>query len=281
MKNRKVVRNVIGLAALVLLAGLVILAYTVQKPKTAAHNDPDSTHGTITFQNDLTYDGAGTLDLLAGVLADDGMGKNVTDQVDAVITSEGTMGRKTVRYTFIDAGGNTVTAKRSLIMNRYHGPVLEVGDGISLSAEDLKDTVNVLKAQKKLWAENGYGKDITAAVRCLRVHLNGTAYEMTFTVTNEFSDTVSVTKTVHITGDIPDPKITLTQSSVTVPEGSMFDPEAWIESADDGSGPVPTEAVEIRSAVDTSCPGAYTVTYRLYSADNSAYVETVLKVNVQ
>lgn len=274
-------RNMIGIAAIIALVGMLVLAYFLENKKNKYFSPQEGCEGTIFFDSDLVYDGAGSLDLMRGVTADDGTGNVVNDQVSAVITSEGTLAKKIVRYTFIDASGNTVTEKRNLQLNRYKGPELDVAKSISLTADDLPDVIRVLKEQELLKAENGYGKDITDTVTCLRQHKNRNTYEMTFSVVNEFSDSLSVTRTAEITGKVTNPVLTLRQAEVKVNAGTYFEPSEWIKSAYDGEHSVSYDNVEIHSPVDITTPGPYTVTYRLYNADRTAMTEVKLKVTVR
>lgn len=282
MKNNKArLRNLVGIAGCVALIALLLVAYFRENHSNEYILHHGGSTGTILFDGDLVYDGAGSLNLMDGVVTNDGKGNSANDRVAVIITADGTLAQKTVRYTFTDEVGNTITEKRNLILNDYRGPELQVSSKLSLTADDLPDLITVLQSKGLLKAENGYGKEITDAVTCVRIHKSDSLYEMTFSLTNEFSDTITVTRVAEITGKVADPEIRLKKTQVAVNKGSYFDPYEWIKSANNGASDVSADAVEVHASVNVDVPGTYTVTYRLFNSDRTAKTEQTLNVTVR
>ncbi len=279
--KRKALQNAIGISAVAVLVILFAVVFFAEKKDTSPKTQPQEASGTITFDKDeIVYDGTGSLDLMEGVVAKDSSGNNVNDKVDVMLTGDSTLNRKTVRYTFLDKSGASVSAKRTLVMKNYNGPSLNVEADLVLKADDLGDLINVLKNKGSLSAEDGYGRDITSQVKCVREKKANGEYTMEFTVVNGYEDSKSATATAFIEGDVPDPEIKLSEKEVTLRKTEFFDPLRYVVFASDTVSHNATGEIQVTSSVQPSVPGKYKVVYRLYSADKTAITTEVLKVSI-
>ena len=282
-KNQKFF-NIFGLVAILLCIGAFFLTrYHSQifNNKYVSQTQQSGEIGSFEFVSDeIVYDGHGELDLMDGVKAYNGEGKDVTNKVSAIVTAEGTMGRKIVRYSFEDTSGKMITKKRTLVLKNYKGPSLEVSNSIKINAKNLKDIISVLHGSNELKANDGYNKDITSSVTCIREKLYTNTYKITFNVTNSYGDSVSKSTEVFITGEVKDPEIKLAQDSVKIRKGSNFNPESLVTYAFDGN----TEGInniEINSKIDTEKPGTYSVIYSIYNSNRTAVATKKLTVVVE
>ena len=279
--KRKIIQNTVGVSALVLLVLLIGFVF-LKDGKPESEPKTVKTSGSIVFEDEeLVFDGSGNPDLMKGVRAIDSDGKDVTEKVEAVITGDGTLYRKTVRYTFLDGTGRTVTEKRTLVMKNYDGPSLSVKNNLTLEAQDLKDLINILESKGFIRAEDGYGRDITSSVRALREKKAGGYYDIKFSVVNSYQDSEEITVSAYIKGDVSDPEISLSETDVTIRRAEYFDANEYIVYSSDGFTENVSDKIQIDSSVDTATAGDYRVVYRLYSADKTAVTTKVLKVKVE
>lgn len=230
--------------------------------------------------SELVYTGSGVLDLLEGVHATDGNGDDLTDQVNGVITSSGTLTRKILRYSVYGENGEVVTAQRTLVLQNYTGPSLAVSQPLQLDSSQLPRLIDYLKEEGLLTALDGYGREITDQVTCVREFLGGQEYSLTFQVINQFQDSAEQTVTATISGQMSNPTIRLRTEEIQIPLGSEFSPWDYIQTADNGSGSVSTDQIQIQGSVNTTQAGVYSVTYRLYSTDGTARASATLRVTV-
>lgn len=279
--RKRTLQNVVGFSAIILLAALFAVVFFMEKNDTEEVVVTQEKLGTITFESsELVYDGMGKLDLMSGVSAKNADGEDVTDKIEAVITGDGTLNRKIVRYTLLDEKGNTVTEKRTLVMKNYKGPTLRIDDELVLKASDMKDLINVLKKSGKLSSEDGYGRDISSAVKCLREKKPNGEYEMEFSVVNSYDDSQTVTVMAKINGEVADPEIKLSEKEVKVRKGETFSPLSYVAMASDTVSDDAVRKIQVSSSVNTAEPGKYKVVYTLYSADKTAKTTATLKVSV-
>ncbi len=280
-KRRKLILNLIGLIAAVALAVILWLAFQmpqVENPQNTASQLPSAT---LEFDSEeLVFTGSGMLDLMEGVHATDGDGTDLTHQVNAVITSSGTLTRKTVRYSVYGANGEVVTRERSLLLQNYTGPSLEVTQPLQFDSAQLPRLIDYLQEEDLLRAVDGYGMEITSQVTCVRESQGGQEYSLTFQIINQFQDSAEQTVTATITGEVRNPSIVLMAEEIQIPVGSEFQPLNYIQSADNGSGSVSVDQIQIDGAVNTNQPGTYRVTYRIYSSDSTARASATLRVIV-
>ena len=279
--NRIAWGNIIGVVSLVLIAVLWLGVVHAGKHQ-GQEIKKQETDLVIAFDSDeWIYDGAEPLNLMEGVRASDQNGKDLTSEVSAVITADGTLQRKKVRYLLCGDNGSRKTCTRTLIMKDYHGPSLNVTNPLYLEQKDLDRLIDVLKERKQLDAYDGYGHDISQSVTCVREHIQGQQYTMQFQVTNAFQDTEEITVKAYIAGDVKDPMIQLRQDTVTLKAGEEVDPLSFVQFADDGSGSYQIGDIQVETSLNVMNPGRYRVVYHLYNGDKTAKTTAVLQVTVQ
>lgn len=275
------IRNMMGIFSIILLILLIFQIHQTEKRVGKNSNQIVPTEISIEFDsNEFFYDGTGVLNLMEGVHASNQDGEDLTEEVHAVITADGTLQRKIICYSIIQEH-RQIERLRTLIMRNYEGPYLSVASPLFFDAADLDNLITLLKERGGLSANDGYGKDITDRVTCVRKKTNGEEYQMTFQVINDYQDMTEVNVTAYITGDVPDPAIRLVSREATVAQGTYFDPANYIVSAHDGINDVYLDSIAIQSNVDTQKPGIYRVVYRLYNPEKTAYTVEVLQVMVQ
>ena len=273
----RIILNLIGASALI---AIIILFVCVSRHFSVKniHNisQPHYNRGSISFDSDeIIYDGTSPLDLMAGVMVDDGNGNDITDEANAIITSGGTLNRKIVRYSCFDAGGHTLTATRTLVMKDYTGPSLEISDSLDLDAENLDDLISHLYKNSLLSSYDGFGKNISSRVTCQRECVSTGTYKMTFRVINDYQDEKTVVVNARISGKVEDPFISLYSNSVSVPFGEKFEPMNFVVSQSPCVG-----KIDIDSSVNTMVPGNYRVIYTAYSTDMTAKSTKTMQVTV-
>ena len=228
----------------------------------------------------LEYDGSGTLNLMEGVQAVGPEGEDLTERVQAILTGDGTLLEKQIRYSVFTEEGRETTVTRTLKMVGYTGPKLSVEDGLVLEAEDLPDLIQILTEQGDLTADNGFGQNAADEVSYTREKRGEGYYEVEFKLQNEYLDETSQTVEMWITGEVQDIELTLSQSSIQIAAGTEFYPQEWIETAHDPVHGDMTSQVQIENRVNLSQAGQYSVIYTLYSYDHTQKAEAVLRVEV-
>ena len=228
----------------------------------------------------LEYDGSGTLNLMEGVQAVGPEGEDLTERVQAILTGDGTLLEKQIRYSVFTEEGRETTVTRTLKMVGYTGPKLSVEDGLVLEAEDLPDLIQILTEQGDLTADNGFGQNAANEVSYTREKRGKGYYEVEFKLQNEYLDETSQTVEMWITGEVQDIELTLSQSSIQIAAGTEFYPQEWIETAHDPVHGDMTSQVQIENRVNLSQAGQYSVIYTLYSYDHTQKAEAVLRVEV-
>lgn len=274
-------QKIVGAAAAVLLAGLLVLTEIGDRMVSEAEAGGDREVISISFDPEvLEYDGTGALDLLEGVTAVGEDGTDLTDRVQAVLTPDGGNDEKKIRYAVFSEDGEETTRTRTLHLEGYTGPSLEVSDGLELSARDLEDLVEVLKERKELTADDGFSRDASGQVSWVRARLGEGIYAVTFTLRNDFYDEDTCTVEASISGDVSDIVLELTQTSVSIPAGSEFYPLEYVASAYDPDYGNIISNVQISGSVDVSWPGSYRLIYTLRSVDGTQQAEALLQVEV-
>lgn len=228
----------------------------------------------------LEYDGSGTLNLMEGVQAVGPEGEDLTERVQAILTGDGTLLEKQIRYSVFTEEGRETTVTRTLKMVGYTGPKLSVEDGLVLEAEDLPDLIQILTEQGDLTADNGFGQNAANEVSYTREKRGEGYYEVEFKLQNEYLDETSQTVEMWITGEVQDIELTLSQISIQIAAGTEFYPQEWIETAHDPVHGDMTSQVQIENRVNLSQAGQYSVIYTLYSYDHTQKAEAVLRVEV-
>ena len=275
-KKLRAILNIVGVLAVIATVGLIVFAVHLSSGDKQANKAVAENIGIISFDaNEIIFDGTAPLDLMAGVHANDGKGNDITSSVNAIITSDGTQSRKIVRYTCFDANGHSLTATRTLVMKNYSGPSLSVSQPLQLDAADLVNLITHMQTNNLISAYDGFGRNITSQVTCLREPVSTGLYKMTFRIANEYQDEKTVAVYANISGKVDDPAFELYSSSVSTPLGQKFEPMNFVVSQAACVG-----KFDIDSNVDVQTPGNYRVIYTAYSTDRSAKTTQTMQVTV-
>lgn len=280
MRDKKHLLQLAGILALALLLALLTTA-SVQDDSVPQKKEEKTEEIRLTFSPEvLTYDGQGDLDLLKGVYAEDANGKDLSSNVEAVMTSSGTQTEKKIRYTVFAPDGTEATAVRTLKLEGYTGPELSVEENLKLEASALEELIPYLKENNLLTAQDGFGRDSADQVEWVREKIEKGVYDITFTLKNQYLDSIQQTVRTRISGETADLKLKLSESTVTVLMGTEFDPINYVAAAVDPEYGNLMDRLSVSSTVNTMIPGTYAVVYTLTSLDNTQKAEAVLQVKV-
>lgn len=272
-----------GLTAVFLFTGILAAAVFQDSKNRISVKEKEETDALAVLEfesEELVYSGSGKLDLMDGVRAENSQGEDLTSQVSAVLTGEGTENKKTVRYTVFDSQGKEVSRTRTLLLKDYQGPQIQAEDSLDLTAEDLENLIETLEKRGEIKGEDGFGMDITDRITWKREKLSTSRYLLTFTLSNDYLDTVQKEAEAYIEGEPQDIQLTLAEDSVTIPLGAEFSPWDYVLVAQDPSFGSIADRIQISSSVDVSVPGNYYVVYTAESVDQTQTAEAVLRVTV-
>lgn len=270
-----------GVTAVFLFAGILAAAVFQDSKNRISVKEETDALAVLEFESEeLVYSGSGKLDLMDGVRAESSQGEDLTSQVSAVLTGEGTGNKKTVRYTVFDSQGKEVSRTRTLLLKDYQGPQIQAEDSLDLTAEDLENLIETLEKRGEIKGEDGFGMDITDRITWKREKLSTGRYLLTFTLSNDYLDTVQKEAEAYIEGEPQDIQLTLAEDSVTIPLGAEFSPWDYVLVAQDPSFGSIADRIQISSSVDVSVPGNYYVVYTAESVDQTQTAEAVLRVTV-
>lgn len=270
-----------GVTAVFLFAGILAAAVFQDSKNRISVKEETDALAVLEFESEeLVYSGSGKLDLMDGVRAESSLGEDLTSQVSAVLTGEGTENKKTVRYTVFDSQGKEVSRTRTLLLKDYQGPQIQAEDSLDLTAEDLENLIETLEKRGEIKGEDGFGMDITDRITWKREKLSTGRYLLTFTLSNDYLDTVQKEAEAYIEGEPQDIQLTLAEDSVTIPLGAEFSPWDYVLVAQDPSFGSIADRIQISSSVDVSVPGNYYVVYTAESVDQTQTAEAVLRVTV-
>ena len=270
-----------GITAVFLFAGILAAAVFQDSKNRISVKEETDALAVLEFESEeLVYSGSGKLDLMDGVRAESSLGEDLTSQVSAVLTGEGTENKKTVRYTVFDSQGKEVSRTRTLLLKDYQGPQIQAEDSLDLTAEDLENLIETLEKRGEIKGEDGFGMDITDQITWKREKLSTGRYLLTFTLSNDYLDTVQKEAEAYIEGEPQDIQLTLAEDSVTIPLGAEFSPWDYVLVAQDPSFGSIADRIQISSSVDVSVPGNYYVVYTAESVDQTQTAEAVLRVTV-
>lgn len=270
-----------GVTAVFLFAGILAAAVFQDSKNRISVKEETDALAVLEFESEeLVYSGSGKLDLMDGVRAESSLGEDLTSQVSAVLTGEGTGNKKTVRYTVFDSQGKEVSRTRTLLLKDYQGPQIQAEDSLDLTAEDLENLIETLEKRGEIKGEDGFGMDITDRITWKREKLSTGRYLLTFTLSNDYLDTVQKEAEAYIEGEPQDIQLTLAEDSVTIPLGAEFSPWDYVLAAQDPSFGSIADRIQISSNVDVSVPGNYYVVYTAESVDQTQTAEAVLRVTV-
>ncbi len=236
----------------------------------------------IVFDNEeLTYDGKGSLNLTKGVTVTDENGVEVKASLFSEIKEGSEKKQKIIQYIAEDSYGNTGSATRILHLKKYDGPSIQpTKDLPSVDDTELASLAAIFKDSKAISAEDGYGNDITSSLEVRYTVKDQTAQEidLTFQVTNLFNDTAShtVTLPLHRTK----PLIVLSAESIHLNLGTAFLPASYVTSATDEDGHDISTGVYTEGDINTDTPGTYRITYKLKDAQGNEADSVSLKITV-
>lgn len=280
MRDKKHLLQLAGILALTLLLALLTAA-SVQDDSVPRKKEEKTEEIRIIFSPKvLTYDGQGDLDLLKGVHAESSEGKDLSANVEAVMTSSGTQTEKKIRYTVFAPEGAEATAVRTLKLEGYTGPQLSVEENLKLEASALEDLIPYMKENDLLIAQDGFGRDAADQVEWCREKVEKGVYDITFTLKNQYLDSTQQTVRTMINGETADLELNLSESTITVLQGTEFDPMNYVAAAVDPEYGNLMDRLSVSSTVNTMIPGTYAVIYTLTSLDNTQKAEAVLQVKV-
>lgn len=269
---------VIGAAAAVLLAAVLIISLWLGRQQTKTPGEEPGGTVRLEFENETVhYDGTGALDLMEGAHAVDADGGDVTDLVTAVVSAGDDIAEKRVRYSVFSGDGEETVGYRQLILENYTGPTIETADTLSLEAEELADPAVHLSESGQMTVQDGFGKDAADQVTWIREKTAPGTYDITFTYVNQFSDTAERTVPVSVNGETEDLTITLLTDEAEIPLGTEFDPEDYLEISDPTGS---ASSVQVTGEVDTEREGRYSVYYTVISSDRTQRAGVLLKVEV-
>ena len=272
-----------GITAVFLFTGILAAAVFQDSKNRISVKEKEETDALAVLEfesEELVYSGRGKLDLMDGVRAESSQREDLTSQVSAVLTGEGTENKKTVRYTVFDSQGKEVSRTRTLLLKDYQGPQIQAEDSLNLTAEDLENLIETLEKRGEIKGEDGFGMDITDQITWKRKKLSTGRYLLTFTLSNDYLDTVQKEAEAYIEGEPQDIQLTLAEDSVTIPLGAEFSPWDYVLAAQDPSFGSIADRIQISSNVDVSVPGNYYVVYTAESVDQTQTAEAVLRVTV-
>lgn len=281
--RQKWIYKAAGITAVFLFTGILAAAVFQDSKNRISVKEKEETDALAVLEfesEELVYSGRGKLDLMDGVRAESSQGEDLTSQVSAVLTGEGTENKKTVRYTVFDSQGKEVSRTRTLLLKDYQGPQIQAEDSLNLTAEDLENLIETLEKRGEIKGEDGFGMDITDQITWKRKKLSTGKYLLTFTLSNDYLDTVQKEAEAYIEGEPQDIQITLAEDSVTIPLGAEFSPWDYVLAAQDPSFGSIADRIQISSSVDVSVPGNYYVVYTAESVDQTQTAEAVLRVTV-
>lgn len=242
---------------------------------------------TIEFpEEELYYDGSGSLDLIAGVTVLTADGKEYSNMgLFTTIKSSKMPNEKIIEYAITDSNGKQVTAERTLkLSSDYSGPSIDLSDEpTGVSQSDLARIEDLLVEEGILHADDGFGRDISSSVTSEASPIADTdQYEIALSVTNMLND--SYVKKFYVTvsdaGTTPTsgPVLTLTKTDVFLEVGDSFTFQDYIESAKDDDGTELFQSISVNGSVDTNTPGTYELD--MYCSNYSGETSPIVTLTV-
>ncbi|NLN04876.1 MAG: DUF5011 domain-containing protein, partial [Clostridiaceae bacterium] len=234
---------------------------------------------TITLSpRDMKYSGKEVFNIMEGVMALDIDGKtDITDQVNVIIVTDTSIGKKIIRYSVVGSNGNLATNERRLNLINYTGPSIHVSNDVVITSEDLDDLVNILIERDAIRADDGFGNDITRTISYnYEAFADSHKCKFTFTVQNVFNDVASKSIFVEVEGSSAGPTLIIARKTVALKKGDVFNPYEYIKSAYDKKDGDLTEFVVLSGKVDTNKEGQYTVTYTLSNLEGVSVTQRLV-----
>ncbi|MGN0384008.1 MAG: immunoglobulin-like domain-containing protein [Eubacterium sp.] len=265
-----IIRNIFAVLCIIIITLMLIfenkITSRIINSKTSTSNisaEPGKTSLSVP-DDTLTYSGESSFDFLAGVTATDVDGSDISDKVTYQIISTDKSNQKTIKYSIMNSNFQEYSGERSLILENYEGPSITVDSDLSLENYDITNLIPILKSSDLIYAEDGYGNDISGNIYFSYkvVDTANAVYDVTFSITNAFGDTKNATISTKLSSDIlSGPSIALIQHSVTISVGDTFDALEYVQYAMDPDDGDISDRIEINGSVDTTVAGEYLIYY--------------------
>ena len=182
-----------------------------------------------------------------------------------------------------ESGAEETEGASSAAETAYAGPSITLDSELpSVTTDDLYSIVQVLADLGKLSADDGYGNDLTDAVRadCIPEEGEDSSYSVVFSVINDLGDSAEASAVLEVTpGNLP--VLLLTEDRTILSVGDEFNYLSYIRAARDVDGASLSDRIRLDGSVDTAEAGEYTLTYSVKSKATDGVAEAVLVVTVQ
>ena len=252
------------IAALFILVLLAFCGLRIYRRLTVDVTPPVITCSTDSIDVSVT---AGEEALLQGVMASDDRDGDLTDQILIKGVSPSlTDSSAQVTYIVFDSANNMATVTRTVRYTDYEAPRFALSRPLVYS---MNQTVTLLD---RLTATDVLDGDISSSIRITSQNIISTqpgVYGVTAQVDSRLGEPVVLPlKVVITTGETQ--LIWLKDYLISLPQGSAFDPAAYIDSAvaPDGTG-LPASQVSIDNQVSTAVPGVYYAGYTVTAQGQS------------
>lgn len=161
----------------------------------------DSQSIKITFDSDpLVMDGS-DIDLMQGVTAVDGTGKDISDKVSASVIND--TNKKKIIYSVNGSDYNLETFQREIRLENYKKPSISIKEGeYSCNINNIENYISKLTTSGAITADDGYGNDISSEIHLSPSNtIEGTGIQVIeLMVKNKFDDTVKTNMSINVTG---------------------------------------------------------------------------------
>lgn len=296
MKPRKrngfqILQIVLVVIALFNLIALFLFDYTLPsfsvfqpEENELTTQEPTETQSPYSIQfdsNTITYDGTKELDLLSGVSVVKNDGTILKSDVFAHIVTGETLHDKVITYS-VDTDAGRITANRNLKLINYTGPSLVLPEELPKVSEALLDSIlTYMPTDGSFIATDGFGNNITSAVTADYTidPRDPSLVHYVFSIKNMFNDMASVAADIIIESNRP--VLVLTQTAVTLPKGTSFQPLLYVENAKDSQGNSLLHRIHINGTVDVNTPGTYLLTYSVKDTNEETSLPQQLVVTVE
>ena len=182
-----------------------------------------------------------------------------------------------------ESGAEETEGASSAAETAYAGPSITLDSELpSVTTDDLYSIVQVLADLGKLSADDGYGNDLTDAVRadCIPEEGEDSSYSVVFSVINDLGDSAEASAVLEVTpGNLT--VLLLTEDRTILSVGDEFNYLTYIRAARDVDGASLSDRIRLDGSVDTAEAGEYTLTYSVKSKATDGVAEAVLVVTVQ
>ena len=236
----------------------------------------------------INYSG-GQIDILDGVYIEYPDGSREENPVITTEIEEGnTRLDKIVHYTATLEDGRELTGDRTLRINsRYTGPTLTVTGEIPevTMDDDIRQVVIEQIAAGNIYAEDGFGNDITSSVRGRFDRTKNddgeTVNVFVLYVTNAVGDTAEVNTNESVyEGSGNGVVMRLTTEDLTLNAGTPFYYQDYIKDAHDSHGNDLSGSVRVIGTVNSYAVGEYSLEYYCVDADGKESPHRTLKVHI-